>query len=107
MDLTFAHPGCDRSDANDDLVMLYLLFQRIDPLLNEPGEIPVVSLLKLGLSPIEAGDQAAAAFAAAVASHFVWLVADHCVVDCQFFTSGDVSHRDENDLALQSQIRLA
>jgi hypothetical protein len=42
-----------------------------------------------------------------VGYHFVWLVADHCLVDCQFFTSSDVSHRDEYDLTLQSQIRLA
>ena len=78
-----------------------------DPPLNEPREVTIISFLQLGLSPICAGDQFAAGFAAAVAFHFIGLVIGHCVVKGQFLTGGDVSHRNEDDLALQAQIWLA
>jgi hypothetical protein len=86
---------------------LPVLFPCVEPPLNEPREIAVVSLLDLRFSPVGAGDRPAAILAAAAARHFVRLVVGHGVVEGQLFARGYVSHRYENDLALQPQIRLA
>src|ERR1700730_2218966 len=75
--------------------------------LEEPAEPALVPLLQLCLHPVLARDEASAVSCSAPALHFIVHVIHRCPVVRQFLTGGDISHGDENDLALNTNIGLA
>src|SRR5215831_6980537 len=79
---------------------------RVDLPLEKPAEPPAILLLELGLHPVLAGDDAAAAGLAARAWHLVVEVVRGGPVVCQLFAGLDVPHRHEDDLPLDRDIRI-
>src|SRR5439155_2226607 len=79
-----------------------------EPLLDVPGEVTRVAALKLGRAPVTAGDHTPAFSSPAGTLHTLSGIAiDHCVIDGEFGTRGDVVHRHEGDLAANADVRVA
>src|SRR5215813_15466305 len=75
--------------------------------LKEPAEPPLVLFLQLFLHPVLSGHDPAAIPAPAFAFHFIVLVIRRRPVVGEFFSRRDIPHRNENNLPLDSNVRVA
>src|SRR5215471_21851517 len=75
--------------------------------LKEPAEPALVSFLQLFLHPVLSGHDPSAVPAPAFAFHFIVLVIRRRPVVGEFFSRRDIPHRNENDLPLDCNVRVA
>src|SRR5215510_9887579 len=75
--------------------------------LKEPAEPPLVLFLQFFLHPVLSGHDPAAVPAPAFASHFIVLVIRRRPVVGEFFSRRDIPHRNENNLPLDCNVRVA
>src|SRR5262252_3866540 len=86
---------------------LILRRQLLNLPLKEPAEPALVLFLQLFLHPVLSGHDPSAVPAPAFAFHFIVLVIGRRPVVSEFFSRRDIPHRNENDLPLDCNVRVA